>query len=85
MITAHGIRFFQKLEQVVQIFLNGMSTMIILDLVPYCLENKCSDVSAKALLKEFGTDDKKGELAIAILQNALQVDIGSPIQKACYY
>ena len=33
----------------------------------------------------FGIDEKKGELALAKLQNALQIDIESPVQKACYY
>ena len=83
-VTSHGVRFFQKLEQILQCFNNGLKEKIIDDLVPYCLDNKVSEGSARILHNEFGTETKKAELAMAILESGIIVDVGLPFLKACY-
>jgi hypothetical protein len=79
-----GVRFFQTYEQLEQLVDQGMKGKVIDDLLPYCLQNKCSEESAKAMFEAFGRAEKKADLGMAIIEAATSKDMDNALVKACY-
>ena len=56
-------------EQIYQCSKYGLHK-IILNLVEYCIKEKCSEESSKTLMNEFGGNNNVERLAMAIIESA---------------
>jgi hypothetical protein len=83
-VQAGGIRFFQKFEQVNQIFAQGMVTTIVDKILTDCIQNKWSENSSNKMYLEFGSAESKAALGMALVESAAIVSIGEDLCKACY-
>ena len=70
-------------EQIYQCSKYGLHK-IILNLVEYCIKEKCSEESSKTLMNEFGGNDNVQSLAMAIIESAAISDGLKPFCSACY-
>ena len=71
-----GVRFFVQFEQIKQVSKHGLKVAIIDDIVPKCIDEKWSENSAIRMNEEFGQNEKKAELGMAIIESAAVADAG---------
>ena len=83
-VQAGGIRFFQKFEQVNQIFAQGMITPIVDKILTDCIQNKWSETSSNKMYLQFGSVESKAALGMTLVESAAIVSIGEDVCKACY-
>ena len=62
----------------------GIKDAILGNGLPYCITNKYSEASSRSLHLAFGLESKKANVAMAILEAAMLVDVGIPFCIACY-
>ena len=83
-LTAGGVRFFVKFEQICQLVKHGLKN-IVNDVVSWCVENKISEVSSHKLLESFNSNtEAKANLGMAIVEMTAIADGLKIVCEACY-
>ena len=83
-LTAGGVRFFVKFEQMCQLAKHGLEN-VVHDVVSWCVENKISEVSSQKLYDTFNTDTNgAAKLGMAIVEMAAIADGLKILCEACY-
>ena len=54
------------------------------NIIPTCIERHWSEGSTNTLVEEFGSDDKRADLAMAILEGCSVADAGHTFCQGCY-
>lgn len=83
-LTAGGVRFFMKYEQVFQLATHGLDN-IMNGIVPWCIEKNVSEGSSKKLLEMFNHNtETKANLGLAMVEMAAVADGLKCFCKGCY-
>ena len=57
---------------------------ILTEIIPTCIERHWSEGSTNTLVEEFGADDKRADLVMAILEGCSVADAGHTFCQGCY-